>query len=255
MAAAGGRQPVDVDEEALVRVARVVGEHAMVNVLLGALALVAGGQRAARGVRVQARLQPRRLGVVVHVVNDDAPLAGHVLGAARLGVGHVTGADVAGRAGPVGHVVRTLALGGARVEAVVEGGLLLGAQALHQIVGRLGADVGVLLGEQVVLRDGRLDLVGGVLGVLKAVGEGRVGGAGRGRRRVAVVLLIAALADTGADKTSAVTGTGTGQNSVCSDGHKVEAIVSRCRLTILDSMWLRVDLNIIVSPSNTSISV
>lgn len=132
MAAAGGRQPVDVDEEALVRVARVVGEHAVVDVLLGALALVAGRQRAAGRVGVQARLEARRLRVVVDVVDDDAPLAGHVARAARLGVGHVAGADVAGRAGPVRHVVRTGALGGARVVAVVEGGLLLGGEPVDQ---------------------------------------------------------------------------------------------------------------------------
>ena len=196
MAAAGGRQPVDVDEEALVRVARVVREHAVVDVLLGALALIAGRQRAAGGLRVLARLQPGRLRVVVDVVDDDAPLAGHVLGTTRLRVGHVTGADVAGRAGPVGDVERTVALGRARVVAVVEGGLLLGAQTVDQIVGRLGADVGVLFGEQVVLRDGRLDLVGRVLGVLETVGERRVGRAGRRRCWVAVVLLVTALNNT-----------------------------------------------------------
>ena len=195
MAAAGGRQPVDVDEEALVRVARVVGEHAVVDVLLGALALVAGRQGATRGVRVQARLQPRRLRVVVDVVDDHPPFAGHVLGAARLAVNDVTGADVAGRAGPVGHVVRAVALRGARVEGVVEGGLLVGAQAGHQVVGRLAADVGVLLGEQLVLRDGRLDLVGRVLGVFETVGERRVGGAGGRRRRVTVVLLVTVLVE------------------------------------------------------------
>ena len=194
MAAAGGRQTVDVDKQTLVRVTRVIGEHAVVDVLLRTLALVAGSQGAAGGLRMHARLQPSRLGIVVDLVDDHSPLACHVLGAPRLTVPDVTGTDVARRSGPVGDVIRRLALGGARVEAVVEGGLLLGGETLHQIVSRLVGDVGIFLGEEMVLLDGRLDLVGGVLGVLQAVGEGRVGRAGRRSCRVTVVLLVAALA-------------------------------------------------------------
>ena len=55
------RELEDVDEDAFVRVARVEGQHPVVDVLLGALGLVAGGEESAGRVRVKAGLEPGRL--------------------------------------------------------------------------------------------------------------------------------------------------------------------------------------------------
>ena len=44
----------DVDENALVRVAGIEGQHPMVDVLLRALALVARSQKSASGIREKA---------------------------------------------------------------------------------------------------------------------------------------------------------------------------------------------------------
>ena len=51
----------DVDENALVRVAGIEGQHPMVDVLLRALALVARSQKSASGIREKAGLEPGRL--------------------------------------------------------------------------------------------------------------------------------------------------------------------------------------------------
>ena len=69
MTRASAGELVGVDEEAAVGVAGVHGQHPVVDVLLGALALVAGGQQAARGVGVQAGLQAGGLRVVVATVS------------------------------------------------------------------------------------------------------------------------------------------------------------------------------------------
>merc|ERR1719234_2186954 len=57
VAGAGAGQLVGVNEEAPVGVARVDGEHPVVDVLLGALRLVAGSQQPAGAVGGQAGLQ------------------------------------------------------------------------------------------------------------------------------------------------------------------------------------------------------
>ncbi len=119
VARAGGREPENVDKESLVRVARVKGQQAVVDVLLGALALDADGDEPAGVVRVVADLLPQRLVVVVAVVDDDAPLAGDVLGTLGLDVLDGGRADHALGPGPVGLVVRAGALGRAGVEGVV----------------------------------------------------------------------------------------------------------------------------------------
>lgn len=67
----------------------------MVDELLRAVALVAGREGSAGRLWVLARLEPRRLCVVVHVVHDHAPLALHVAGTLWHRVRHVAGADVA----------------------------------------------------------------------------------------------------------------------------------------------------------------
>ena len=92
VAGAGAGQLVGVDEESPVGVARVDREHAVVDILLGALGLVAGGQQATRAVREETRLQARGLGVVVvtiavtlgDVLQDDSPVTLDVDGSGDL---------------------------------------------------------------------------------------------------------------------------------------------------------------------------
>ena len=112
MARAGRGELVRVNEESPVGVTGVQGDHPVVDVLLGALGVVAGGEESAGGVGGQAGLQAGGLGVVVvsvavllgDVLQDDAPVALDVDGAADLGVVDLAGAEVALGAGPVGKV-------------------------------------------------------------------------------------------------------------------------------------------------------
>ena len=143
-----GWQLVDVDEEAFVRIARVEGQHAVVDVLLETGTLVAGGQRAARSAGEEAGLDALRLRVVGHVLHDDTPLSFDVLGAHRSGVQHFRRTDVAFGADPVGFFERA-----ARVAGIMELALLGGGHSVDQIVGRLVSYVGVFLQHQRVVID------------------------------------------------------------------------------------------------------
>lgn len=183
MARAGRWQLVGVDEESPVWVARVDGDHAVVDVLLGALALVAGGEEPAGRVWGLARLQAGGLGVVVvsvsvllgDVLQDDPPVALDIDGAPDLGVPNVRGAEVALGSNPVGGVIGGGALGGTSVVAVVKGGLLGSGDMLHQVVSALVSHIRVLFKEDRVLRDLVGDLVLRVLGVLDTEGQVSVG--------------------------------------------------------------------------------
>ncbi len=196
MAGAGGGELVGVDEESPVGVAGVEGDHPVVDVLLRALAVVAGGEEAAGRVRGEAGLQPGGLGVVVvavavllgDVLEDDAPVSLHVDSATDLGVVHLGRAEVSLGARPVGEVEGGGALGGARVVGVVEGLLLVAGDVLHQVVGALLGHVRVLLEEDGVLGDLVGDLVLWVLGVVDAEGEVGVEGALGGRLGVTVAV-------------------------------------------------------------------
>ena len=132
VAGASRWQLVGVDEDALVSIARVEGEHAVDGVLLEALAQVARGQGAASGFGEQASLGPLGLGVSRpgDVLDDDAPLTGRVLGAQGTRVGHLAGADETLTTDPVA-LVELLAV----VERIIEFLLLFLADAVHQIVG------------------------------------------------------------------------------------------------------------------------
>ena len=125
-------QLVGVDEDALVSIARIEGEHAVNGVLLEAFAEVARGQSAASGFREQASLGALSLGVSRpgDVLDDDAPFTGRVLGAQRTRVGHVAGAYETLTTNPVA-LVELLAV----VERIIEFLLLFLADAIYQIVG------------------------------------------------------------------------------------------------------------------------
>ena len=221
-----GGELVGVDEESPVGIAGVKGDHAVVDVLLGALGVVAGGQETAGGVRGEAGLQPGGLGVVVvavavllgGVLKDDAPVALHIDGAADAGVVDLGGAEVALGAGPVGDVVGAGALGGAGVVAVVEGVLLVASDVLDEVVGRLVGHVGVLLQEDGVLADLVGDLVLGVLGVLQTEGKVGVEGALGGSLGVTVTVGVGCAVGNGVVGVGVV---GSGMGSVGSGGRMV----------------------------------
>ena len=188
MARASRGELVRVNEESTVGIAGVEGQHPVVDVLLGALGLVAGGEKAAGRVRGLAGLEPGSLGVVVvtiavvlgDVLEDNAPISLNVDSPLDLGVVDMGGAEVALGSDPVAGIIGGGALGSTSVVVVVEGVLLVGGDVLDEVVGRLVGDVAVLLQEDRVLADLVGDVVGRVLGVLQAEGEVGVEGA-RGR--------------------------------------------------------------------------
>ena len=194
VAGAGAGELVGVDEEASVGVTGVHREHPVVDVLLGALRLVAGGQQPAGAVREQAGLQPGGLGVVVvtvavslgDVLEDDPPVALNIDGPCDLGVVHVGGTEVALGSDPVGSVVLAGSLAGSGVVRVVEALLLRLGDHLNEVVSALVSDVGVLLEEESVLGDLERDVVGGVLLVHHAEREVGALGALGGRLGVTV---------------------------------------------------------------------
>lgn len=131
---------VGVDEETLVRVAWVEGEHAVVDVLLQAFAAVARSQGTARGFREQARFNTLGLGVVGHILNDHTPFTIDVLGADWASVFDIAGADETFTTNPV-TLIELFAV----VERVIEFLFLLLGDTIDQIIGRLIGNIGVFL--------------------------------------------------------------------------------------------------------------
>merc|ERR1712223_648856 len=179
VAGTGTGQLVGVDEEAPVGVAGVDGEHPVVDVLLGALGLVAWGQQPAGTVGGQAGLKPCGLGVVVvavavalgDVLEDDPPVALNVDSPGDLGVVDLGGAEVALGPDPGGGVVGRGALGGSGIVLVVKVFLLFLGDVLDQVIGGLVSNVSILLQEESILRNLVSDVIGRVLGVQDTVGK------------------------------------------------------------------------------------
>ena len=179
MTGAGTGQLVGVDEESSVGITGVEGEHSVVDVLLGTLGLVAGGQQSAGAVREQAGLQSGGLGVVVvtvavtlgDVLEDDPPVTLNIDSPGDLGVVNIGGTEVTLGSDPVSGVVLAGALAGSSVVAVVEVLLLRLGDHLHEVVSALVSNVGVLLQEESVLADLGGDVVGGILLVQDTVGK------------------------------------------------------------------------------------
>jgi len=176
---AGTGQLVGVDEESSVGITGVEGEHPVVDILLGTLGLVAGGQQSAGAVREQTGLQSGGLGVVVvtvavslrDVLQDDPPVTLNIDGPGDLGVVNIGGTKVTLGSDPVSGVVLAGSLAGSSVVAVVEMFLLRLGDPIHQVVSTLVSNVGVLLQEERVLADLGGDVVSGILLVQDTVGE------------------------------------------------------------------------------------
>lgn len=148
-AGAGGGQLEAVEGEGQVLIIGIVDEEPVVDGLLDALGLVALGDKGALGAGSGAGLDSGRLGeglvVGLDVVDDDLPVAVDVDGSQGLDVGSLGGAEV----GLLDDLVQP-------VDAVVGVGE-------HVLVH--------LLDGVVVVLEGLLDLVGGVLLVLQAPGS------------------------------------------------------------------------------------
>lgn len=99
-------QFVKVNENSLFGIARIEGQHALVDVLLQAFAAIARSQSAARGAGEQANLDT--LGLRVSrpgdILNDGTPFTVNVQSAQRAGVMDIAGANVSFLADPVGHL-------------------------------------------------------------------------------------------------------------------------------------------------------
>ena len=86
MARASRSKLEDVNKNALVGVAGVEGQHPVVDVLLGALGLVAGGKESASRIGKEAGLEPSGLRELQHPVDHDPPFAIDVASALGHGV-------------------------------------------------------------------------------------------------------------------------------------------------------------------------
>lgn len=122
------RKLVSINEKSSVWVTGVNREHPVVNILLGALAVITGSQQPAGRVRVETSLQPGGLGVVVvaisvslgDVLQDYSPVALNIDSTGDLSVVNIAGAEVALGSNPVAGVIGRGSLGGSGVVLVVE---------------------------------------------------------------------------------------------------------------------------------------
>ena len=128
MAGTGRRQLVSVNEKSSVGVTGVNRQHPVVNILLGALAVVTGSQQPAGRVRVQTGLEPGGLGVVVvtvsvtlgDVLQDNSPVALNIDSPGDLSVVNIAGAEVSLGSNPVAGIIGRGSLAGSSVVLVVK---------------------------------------------------------------------------------------------------------------------------------------
>jgi len=162
----------------------------VVDRLLGAVALVAWSKSTAGSLWEQAGLEAGSLGVVVDIIDNDAPFALNILSTLGGGIDNIRGADVAFWTSPVGDIVGRVTSGGTSVVRVVKGFLLVLGDHVYEIISGLIGNISILLGEEVVSTDGSLDLVCWVFIILKTVGQGGVGITGRGSSGVTIFMFI-----------------------------------------------------------------
>jgi len=172
---------VCINEESSVWITRVKGQHSVVDKLLGALGLVAGGQESAGTVGEQTGLQSGGLGVVVvtisisvrNVLENDSPVALNIDSAGDLGIVNIRGTEVSLRSNPVGSVILAWSLGCSGVVAVVKVFLLRLGNAINKVISRLVSNVSILLEEESILGDLSSNVIGWILLVNDTVGKVR----------------------------------------------------------------------------------
>ena len=119
--------------------------------LLDTFTAIAGRKSAAGRSSIEARLDALGLSQILDILNDNTPIAIHILGAHWPGVQDFRGADVALISDPVALVERI-----AVVQRVIEMIFLHIGHSIDQIVGRLIRNLGVLLHNNRVVLDGLL---------------------------------------------------------------------------------------------------
>jgi len=161
VARASAGELVCIDEEPSVWVARINREHSVVDILLGTLGLVTGGEKTTSRVGEEAGLETGSLGVVVvtvsvslrDVLEDDPPVTFNIDSTGDLSVVNVRGAKVTLRSNPVRGVIRRWSLGSSRVILVVKRLFLRLGDVLNKVISRLISNICVLLQEESILRD------------------------------------------------------------------------------------------------------
>ena len=100
-------QLVNVDEDSLLRIAGIEGEHPLVNVFLETFAAETWGQSATRDTREQTSFDALSLGVTGpgDFLYNDTPFSFNIHSASGTAVNDVTRADVAFTAHPVALLV------------------------------------------------------------------------------------------------------------------------------------------------------
>lgn len=160
---AGGGEFEDVDEKTLVGITGIVGQHAVVDVLLGTFALVAGSEETTSGIGIQTGFEAGGLGIVVDIVDDDSPISVDVTGAFGHTVNDVGWAEITFGSDPMAGIIGRFALRSAGVVIVVESIFLVFGDVFDEIIGGLVGDIGVFLVEEVILRNSVLDFVLGII--------------------------------------------------------------------------------------------
>ena len=133
---------VGVNEESSVWITRVHREHSVVDILLGALGLVAGGKEATGRVREETGLKTGGLGVVVvtisislrDVLEDDSPVSFNIDSTGNLGIVNIRRTKVTLRSNPMGSIIRRWTLRSSCVVLVVKSLLLRFGNILHKII-------------------------------------------------------------------------------------------------------------------------
>ena len=118
MAGASTGELVGVDEESSVWITRVHREHSVVDILLGALGLVAGGKETTGRVGEKTGLKTSGLGIVIvtvsislgDVLEDDSPVSFNIDGTSNLGVVNIRRTKVSLRSNPMSGVIRRWSL-------------------------------------------------------------------------------------------------------------------------------------------------
>jgi len=162
----------------------------VVDILLGAVALVAWSKSTACSLWEQAGLKAGSLGVVVDIIDNDAPFTFNILGTFGGGIGNIRGADVTFWSSPVGDIIGRVTSGCTSVVGVVKSFLLVLGDHVNEIISRLISNISILLSEEVVSADGSLDFIGWVFIIFKAVCEGGVGITGRGSGGITVGVFV-----------------------------------------------------------------
>jgi len=158
----------------------------VVNKLLGAVALVARSKSTASSLWEQAGFNAGSLGVVVDIIDNDAPFTFNILSTFGGSIGNIRGADISFWSSPVGNIIGRVTSGSTSVVRVIKSFLLVLGDHINEVISRLISNIGILLGEEVVSADGSLDFVCWVFIIFKAVGEGGISVTGWGSGGITV---------------------------------------------------------------------